>query len=122
MSGFGFKVLLDLFASSPEPLRVRELPYSFRERQKGESKLDTMIVWEYGMLLADKLVGHIIPVRFLLFGLIGGLGLLVHLATLWTSLNMLGFSFGVAQTVAFVANLWTLVAIGDSAGVVRRAE
>jgi dolichol-phosphate mannosyltransferase len=102
MSGYGFKVLLDLFASSPEPLRVRELPYSFRERQKGESKLDTLIVWEYGMLLADKLVGHIIPVRFLLFGLIGGSGLIVHLATLWTSLNMLGFSFGVAQTVATV--------------------
>jgi dolichol-phosphate mannosyltransferase len=102
MSGIGFKVLLDLLASSPEPLRVRELPYSFRERQSGESKLDTLIVWEYGMLLADKLVGHIIPVRFLLFGLIGGLGLFVHLATLWASLNMLGLSFGVAQTVATV--------------------
>ena len=43
MSGQGFKVLLDLLASSPEPPRVRELPYSFRERQHGESKLDTMI-------------------------------------------------------------------------------
>jgi dolichol-phosphate mannosyltransferase len=100
MSGYGFKVLLDLLASSPEPLRVRELPYSFRERHSGESKLDTLIIWEYGMLLADKLVGHIIPVRFLLFGMIGGLGLLVHLATLWTSLTVLGLRFGVAQTVA----------------------
>ena len=35
------------------------------------------------MLLADKLFGKLIPVRFVLFGLIGGLGLLVHLATLW---------------------------------------
>ena len=32
MSGQGFKVLLDLLASSPEPVRVRELPYRFRER------------------------------------------------------------------------------------------
>jgi len=102
MSGQGFKVLLDLLASSPEPPRVRELPYTFRERQRGESKLDSLIVWEFGMLLADKLVGHIIPVRFALFALIGGLGLLVHLATLWTSLNLLGFSFRNSQTVATV--------------------
>jgi len=43
MSGQGFKVLLDLLASSPEPPRIRELPYSFRERQRGASKLDTMV-------------------------------------------------------------------------------
>src|SRR5262249_55549283 len=36
MSGQGFKVLLDLLASSSEPLRVRELPYTFRERHSGE--------------------------------------------------------------------------------------
>ena len=59
MSGQGFKVLLDLLASSPEPPRVKELPYSFRERRHGESKLDAMIVWEYGMLLADKLAGRL---------------------------------------------------------------
>ena len=100
MSGQGFKVLLDLLASSPEPPRVRELPYSFRERQHGESKLDTMIAWEYGMLLADKLVGRFVPVRFALFGLIGGLGLVVHLATLWLALNLLGIGFAVAQAIA----------------------
>ena len=43
---------------------MRELPYKFRERQHGESKLDTLIAWEYGMLLADKLFGKLIPVRF----------------------------------------------------------
>jgi dolichol-phosphate mannosyltransferase len=99
-TGQGFKILLDLLASSPEPLQVRELPYSFRERQRGESKLDTLIVWEYCMLLADKLVGHIIPVRFALFALIGGLGLLVHLTTLWTGLNLVGLSFRASQIVA----------------------
>jgi len=100
MSGQGFKVLLDLLASSPTPPRVRELPYSFRERQHGESKLDTMIAWEYGMLLADKLVGRFVPVRFALFGLIGGLGLVVHLATLWAALNLLAFGFGASQAIA----------------------
>ena len=100
MSGQGFKVLLDLLASSPQPLGVRELPYSFRERRHGESKLDTLIVWEYGMLLADKLIGHIVPVRFALFALIGGLGLVIHLLTLWMCLNLFSAEFRVAQTAA----------------------
>jgi dolichol-phosphate mannosyltransferase len=99
MSGQGFKVLLDLLASSPEPPRVKELPYSFRERQHGQSKLDTMIAWEYGMLLADKLVGRFVPVRFALFGLIGGLGLVVHLSTLWFALN-LAIEFSASQAIA----------------------
>jgi dolichol-phosphate mannosyltransferase len=103
MSGQGFKVLLDLLASSPVPMRVCELPYSFRERQHGESKLDTLIVWEYGMLLADKLIGRFVPVRFALFALIGGLGLAIHLAALWISLNLLGVEFGAAQTIATLA-------------------
>ena len=102
MSGQGFKILLDLLASSPEPLRVRELPYTFGERHSGESKLDLLITWEYAMLLADKLVGHIVPVRFALFALIGGLGLLVHLAALWIGLGILGFGFRAAQGVATV--------------------
>jgi len=100
MSGQGFKVLLDLLASSPQRLRVRELPYTFRERRHGESKLDTLIAWEYGMLLADKVFGKVIPARFALFGLIGGSGLLVHLATLWTAFDGLGVEFGAAQAIA----------------------
>ncbi len=116
LSGQGFKILLDLMASSPQPPRFKELPYEFRQRRYGESKLDTMVAWEFGMLLADKLVGHVIPVRFALFALIGGLGLIVHLATLWTGLTLAGFSFIVAQTVAtmvamtsnfFLNNLFT---------------
>jgi dolichol-phosphate mannosyltransferase len=36
LSGQGFKILLDLIASSPRPLRVRELPFEFRKRRHGE--------------------------------------------------------------------------------------
>ena len=99
LSGQGFKILLDLMASSPRPLQVRELPFEFRRRRFGESKLDVLVVWEYVMLLADKLVGHIVPVRFAFFMMIGGLGLFVHLAVLWTGLT-LGARFVAAQTAA----------------------
>ena len=61
-----------------------------------------MIAWEYGMLLADKLVGRFVPVRFALFGLIGGLGLVVHLATLWVALNLLAIGFSASQAIATI--------------------
>ena len=63
MTGKGFKVLLDLFASAPSKVRFEELPYRFRERQAGASKLDTMAVAEYFLLLADKTIGRFIPLR-----------------------------------------------------------
>jgi dolichol-phosphate mannosyltransferase len=100
LSGQGFKILLDLLASSPRPLRVRELPFEFRKRQHGESKLDVMVAWEYGLLLTDKLFGHVVPVRFALFGLIGGLGLFVHMAVLWICLTLITLTFVAAQTAA----------------------
>lgn len=81
---------------------MSEIPYHFRERQHGESKLDTLIAWEYGMLLADKTVGRFIPVRFALFALIGGLGLVIHLSVLWAGLNLLGAGFRAAQTGATI--------------------
>jgi dolichol-phosphate mannosyltransferase len=68
------------------------------------------------MLLADKTIGHLVPVRFAPFPLIGMLGLIVHLAVLWTSLHVLRLAFIIAQTVAtivamasnfFVNNIFT---------------
>ena len=60
----GFKILLDLFASTPMPFRFKELPYVFAERRHGESKLDDFVVWEYLMMLAEKLSGGYLPGRF----------------------------------------------------------
>jgi dolichol-phosphate mannosyltransferase len=100
LSSIGFKILLDILASSPRPLRVKEIPFHFRERDAGESKFDALIGWEYLMLLADKVVGHIIPIRFVLFALVGGLGLLVHLAILWFCLNPMQLSFEPSQAIA----------------------
>ena len=103
LSGQGFKILLDILASSPQSLRLRELPYEFRERQHGESKLDTLVAWEYMMLIADKLIGHIVPVRFALFAFVGGVGLFVHMSTLWFALTVAGAAFDPAQASASVA-------------------
>jgi dolichol-phosphate mannosyltransferase len=103
LSGQGFKILLDLLASSSRPLRVCELPFEFRTRRHGESKLDMLVVWEYFGLLADKLFGHVVPVRFTLFALIGAAGLAVHMSILWAGLYFAALKFGVAQSVATLA-------------------
>ena len=79
LSGQGFKILLDLFASTPTAYRFKEIPYVFGQRQHGESKLDSLVVWEYLMLLTDKLVGRYVPARFVSFAAIGGSGVVVHL-------------------------------------------
>jgi dolichol-phosphate mannosyltransferase len=100
LSGIGFKILLDIFASSKEPLRYRELPYEFKSRQAGESKLDSQAAWEYFMLLLDKLIGRFIPVRFVAFTLVGGFGVVVHMLIVWIMLSNMKMDFTVAQTTA----------------------
>jgi len=102
LTGQGFKILLDLFASSPGPLAFAEVPLSFRQRLHGESKLDTLVAWEYLMLVLQKLVGPAVPVRFLLFSLIGALGVGTHLLTLWFGTHILAIAFPVAQAIATV--------------------
>jgi dolichol-phosphate mannosyltransferase len=80
LSGTGFKVLLDLVVSSPRPLRFAEVPYHFRKRVHGRSKLDILVSLEYLELLADKLVGDFLPASYVVFGLAGSIGILAHLA------------------------------------------
>jgi dolichol-phosphate mannosyltransferase len=105
LTGQGFKILLDLVLSAPAPLRVLEVPARFRERVAGESKLDALVMLQFGGLLLDKVFGGLLPMRFLSFALVGGLGVLVHLTVLGLLRLTTGFGFEEGQTIA------TLVAI-----------
>jgi dolichol-phosphate mannosyltransferase len=100
VSSLGFKILLDIIASSPMPPRIKEVPYEFRNRHAGESKLDGQAVWGYLMLLVDKLLGGVIPVRFVSFALIGGIGVLVHFAVLAVLFRAISLPFALAQAGA----------------------
>jgi dolichol-phosphate mannosyltransferase len=110
LSAKGFKILLDIFASSPRPLRTVELPFTFGSRIKGESKLDTMVAWEYGMLLLDKMLGSYVPVRFLMYLGVGTIGLGLHFVILWFGYKSRGLPFAEAQTIATIVamlfNYW----------------
>ena len=113
LSGVGFKILLDILATVDAPLRVKEFPMNFAARAEGESKLDRTVVFEFLIGLYDKWLGRIIPTRFALFGTIGALGVIVHMAVLASVLGAFGqkvlyhnwsdqIEFIIAQTSAAV--------------------
>lgn len=99
LSGIGFKVLLDLVASSPTPPKVSEVSYTFRSREAGESKAGALVAAEYLALLADKSIGRFIPIRLISFLMVGGLGVLVQLSALGTLLSA-GLAFLSAEILA----------------------
>jgi dolichol-phosphate mannosyltransferase len=107
----GFKILLDMLATSRRPVKVGEVGYTFRPRQRGESKLDFLTGLEYLELVLDKMTGNWIPTSYLVFGLIGAGGVLVHLLMLrfllaagMTFLQGQAIASVIAMTVNFVLN------------------
>lgn len=110
LSGIGFKILLDLLATSDMPLRVREFPLQFAARLSGESKLDRAILFDFLAGLYDKILGKVIPTRFALFGTVGALGVIVHMAVLSALLFVFGEGFMLAQSAAVLVamsfNFW----------------
>ncbi|MEL6663747.1 MAG: glycosyltransferase family 2 protein [Pseudomonadota bacterium] len=109
LSELGFKVLMDIIISAQPRPKVAEVPFKFRERQHGESKLDNRVMYEFFLFFIEKKISSILPLpaRFLSFAFINSIGILVHLAVLFPMMMILGEgSFINAQIVA------TLVAMG----------
>ncbi|MBV9079214.1 MAG: glycosyltransferase [Methylobacteriaceae bacterium] len=82
LSGVGFKILIDLLASGERRPRVSEVATALRARTAGQSKLDLRVTLELGALLVEKRSAGLIPARFVLFGAVGGTGVVVHMAAL----------------------------------------
>jgi dolichol-phosphate mannosyltransferase len=100
LQGGGFKILVDMFASSKRPVRFGEVGYRFRNRQHGHSKLDVNTAVEYLFLVVNKLMGGTIPLRFAVFSLVGASGALTHMACLALLLRKFHLHFIPAQIAA----------------------
>ena len=100
LSTQGFKILLDIVVTARGSLRVLELPYTFRPRLAGESKLSSIVALDFIGLLVAKLSRDLIPVRFFFFSLVGALGVIVHLAALRMGLEAFSMPFASAQAFA----------------------
>jgi dolichol-phosphate mannosyltransferase len=107
LNGQGFKILLDLVLASPVKLKIVEIPYKFRPRAAGTSKLDALVMLQFAGLLIDKALRGTVPLRFISFALVGAFGVLINLAILQIA-QAAGLSFSTAQTIgtfaAMIAN------------------
>jgi dolichol-phosphate mannosyltransferase len=97
LSTQGFKILLDIVATAHGDLRIKEIPYSFGSRLHGESKLDSMVALDFLGLVLAKLTHDAVSLRFLLFAMVGSIGLVVHFGALFIALEILDLPFPEAQ-------------------------
>ncbi|MFN8829540.1 MAG: glycosyltransferase family 2 protein [Labrys sp. (in: a-proteobacteria)] len=110
LSAQGFKLLLDIVITAGGSLRTAEVPYVFRNRLHGESKLDVRIALEFFGLIIAKLTNDVITVRFLLFCLVGTTGVAIHMLVLAVMLSTGVTSFTVNQAIATVTAItWNFV-------------
>jgi dolichol-phosphate mannosyltransferase len=102
LSTQGFKILLDVVATAHGALRVKEIPYTFGSRLHGESKLDSMVALDFLGLVLAKLTHDLVSLRFLLFAMVGSLGVIVHFAALYIALKTFLLPFAEAQACGAV--------------------
>ncbi len=119
----GFKILLDLLVCVPKNTKVEEVPFTFSTRLHGESKLSKRVQIEFLEYLYDVTIGRYIPLTFLKYCIVGGLGVFVHLAsykaaslflTEGDELTIVGFRFAVVFAIEvaiifnfYLNNIWT---------------
>ncbi len=102
LSTQGFKILLDVVATARGELRIKEIPFTFGSRLHGESKLDSMVALDFLGLVLAKLTHDVVSLRFLLFAMVGSIGLFVHFAALYIALEAFALPFPNAQATAAI--------------------
>lgn len=104
LSESGFKILLDIITAAGPGLEIIEVPFRFRERTHGESKLGNRVLYDFALFILEKRVGSYVPVpaRFLSFALVNGVGILLHLVVLATAMGVLSMGFVAAQLIATI--------------------
>ena len=109
LSPDGFKILIDVLLSAGGDLNIVEIPYSFRKRNTGESKLTLLVGIDFLGLVVHHATAGLLPIRFVLFAIVGASGLGVHFVALSAALHWfktLSFDSGqlIATTLAMASN------------------
>lgn len=87
LSADGFKILVDIILSARGGLTIVEVPYVFRKRLAGESKLTPLVAIDFLGLVVHHATAELLPIRFVLFASIGAVGLVVHIVALSAMLH-----------------------------------
>jgi dolichol-phosphate mannosyltransferase len=106
----GYKILIEVLARG-DIQKITEVPYVFRERNAGNSKVTSKQYWEYlhhlirlrmttGRLRWLKQYLHFPVARFLRFGLVGFSGLFVDMGLLYVLFDGLGLGLTRSALIA----------------------
>jgi len=109
LSPDGFKILVDVVLSAGGGLKIVEVPYGFRKRNAGESKLTSLVAIDFLGLVVHHATAGVLPIRFVLFAMIGAIGLVVHIVALSAAVewfNVVSFDTGqlIATVLAMASN------------------
>ena len=110
LSGTGFKILLDIFASAERPLAFEDVPMRFRERHSGESKLDATVMVAFAAMIADKMIGQVVPIAYIAMACGVMLSVAFHVTVFAVLRSGADVSFVASQALAaslcLAATLW----------------
>ena len=116
LDGRGFKIFLEILTRI-QGSSVKEVPYTFRSRTNGKSKLTGKIVYLYALQLWRLCSSsRNLPVRFFKYAVVGGTGIFVNLAVmalLLTRTNLHGWRVSAFASLAanfqnyLLNNSWT---------------
>lgn len=108
----GYKILLELLMMGHFD-RVVEVPYRFRLRERGESKLSTRQQVDYlkHLLSLMKRTGEI--TRFLKFCLVGASGVLVNEGLLWILQQFTGLPLALASGISIETSIISNFVLND---------
>lgn len=125
----GFKILLEILAGLGTA-EIKEVPYTFRLRRKGESKLSSRVIFQYFQQvwrLCSSSRHH--SIRFLKSAVVGSIGVLINLAVLAFLLKLTKINNWRASAIACLAanlqnyvlhSVWSYVT--DARKDIRRLE
>ena len=102
----GFKILLEIIARLA-PSKLKEVPFTFRTRVAGESKLSSKIIFQYlGQLWKLSSVSRYMSVRFIKFSIVGASGTIVNLCAFVALAWLLGVrDWRISALATLFANL-----------------
>ncbi len=113
----GYKILLDIVSQlDSNKIKLIEVPYTFRTRNYGESKLTPKVVFQLIDFVYLKIAGDYLPINYIKFVSVGAFGATIHFSILYLFYIVLNNNYNLSLIVAieagllinyFMNNLWT---------------
>jgi dolichol-phosphate mannosyltransferase len=113
----GYKILLDIVSQLDDKnIKIKEVPYTFKNRIHGESKLSPEVVMQLIDFIYLKAAGTLIPIDYIKFISVGAIGAIMHFSVLYIAYVFFSNSYQISLIIAieatliinyFINNFWT---------------